>query len=100
MDDGVTAVGPARATHFMEVWVQQQLQTIPAAPYARVMQLNFKRLQRAKELTHGGAHFASRIGLRRWKARPVAGLLGGGLAESNDENTQPDCHEQQEDGER
>gem|GEM_PF-7126121 len=53
MDDSVTAVYPARATNFMEVWVQQELQATTAAPDARVMQLDFKRLEHAEELTHG-----------------------------------------------
>ena len=53
MDDSVTAVCPARATNFMKVWVQQGLQAITAAPDARVMQLDFKRLEHAEELTHG-----------------------------------------------
>ena len=42
MDDSVTAVCAARATNFMEVWVQQELQATTAAPDARVMQLDFK----------------------------------------------------------
>ena len=53
MDDSVTAVCPARATNFMEVWVQQELQATTAAPDARVMQLDFKRLEHVEELVHG-----------------------------------------------
>lgn len=53
MDDGVTAVCAARATNFMEVWVQQELQATTAAPDARVMQLDFKRLEHVEELVHG-----------------------------------------------
>jgi len=37
----------------MEVWVQQELQAITAAPDAGVMQLDFKRLEYVEELTHG-----------------------------------------------
>jgi hypothetical protein len=46
----------------MEVWVQQELQATTAAPDARVMQLDFKRLEHAEELTHGGDSWSEEWG--------------------------------------
>jgi hypothetical protein len=44
-DDGGLIVGATRTTDLIEVRVQQLLQPLAAAPYARVMKLDFESLQ-------------------------------------------------------
>jgi hypothetical protein len=44
-DDGGAIVGATRTTDLIEVRVQQLLQPLAAAAYARVMKLDFESLQ-------------------------------------------------------